>query len=99
MEAFRHNMPTANISLKFHFLEDHVIPQIKCLKAGLGKMNEQGGENVHGKQNKSERASANMSKQPLRHLLHVMTNALTAALPDIQAKMRFPKKRKKKNEE
>ncbi|XP_072047968.1 uncharacterized protein [Amphiura filiformis] len=94
MESYRRILPNCQISLKLHFLEDHAIPQMRRLKAGLGKMNEQGGENVHSKQNKSEQSSANLKKQPLRHLMTVMTNSLTAALPDIQSKMRYRKKRK-----
>ncbi len=54
MGSLRQPLPTGNISLKLHFLEDHVMPQIRRLKAGLGKMNEQGGKNVHSKPNKTK---------------------------------------------
>ncbi len=85
MVSLRQPLPTVNISLKRHFLEDHVMPQIHHLKAGLCKMNEQGGENVHSKPNKAKTTISNMSNQPLIHLMTVMTNTITAALPDVQS--------------
>ena len=99
MECFRRELPDVQISLKLHFLEDHVLPKIRELRAGLGKMNEQGGENTHGKHKKEELISANLMHQPVRHLLTVMMQRLTSCLPEVQDKMLYKKKRAKKGVE
>ncbi len=96
MEAHRRLLPNVQISLKLHFLEEHTIPQMRRYKSGLGKMNEQGGENAHSKQNQLERDCANLKRQPLRLLWTVMVHALTVALPAVQAKMKYRKTRKRK---
>ena len=76
-----------------------MLPKMRELHAGLGKMNEQGGENKHGKHKKEEQISANLMHQPVRHLLTVMTQQLTSSLPDVQDKMLYKKKRTKKSVE
>ena len=93
METFRHELPTVQISLKLHFLEDHVIPQICQLRAGLGKLNEQGGESKHGAVNREEKANANLRRQPLKFLTTVVRNVLVSCLPDVLCKMLQRKRR------
>ncbi|XP_072013609.1 uncharacterized protein [Amphiura filiformis] len=93
MQCFRSSLANVQISLKLHFLEDHVLPQIKSLRAGLGLMNEQGGENQHGHQKREAAACSNLKHQPMQQLLTVMKNSLTQCLPDVQAKMLHRKKR------
>ena len=37
----------ARIPPKLHILEDHVVPQLKAFRRGLGILSEQGGESSH----------------------------------------------------
>lgn len=52
MQAHWQLLAHIKISLKLHFLKVHAIPQMKHFRSGLWKMNEQGGENAHSKQNR-----------------------------------------------
>ncbi|XP_072027206.1 uncharacterized protein [Amphiura filiformis] len=46
MMSYRLLFPNSRISLKLHILEDHAMQQIRRFRAGLGRLNEQGGNEL-----------------------------------------------------
>ena len=52
---YRVTFPNSSIPLKFHLLEDHVVPWFKEFPFGFGLMGEQGSESVHAQVNRIKR--------------------------------------------
>ena len=94
MAEFRGKFPKARISLKLHMLEDHTIGQLESFKAGLGKLNESGGETMHAEQNKDAKRAYPLQHQPLKRLVFLMSNHLVNHHPDVLAKSLKSKKNK-----
>ena len=86
MALYRRHFPEARIALKLHMLEDHVPKQIKQYRAGLGKLNESGGEAAHAEQNKDDRRAYPMKNQPLKRMMFLMKSQHTGHHPAIQEK-------------
>lgn len=67
-------------------LEDHVLGQIEKYRAGLGKLNESGGEAAHAEQNKDDRRAYPMKNQPQKRIMFLMKTHHTRHHPTIQEK-------------
>ncbi|XP_072029157.1 uncharacterized protein [Amphiura filiformis] len=93
MMSYRLLFPNSRISLKLHILEDHAMQQIRRFRAGLGRLNEQGGERAHKEQNREEAIHSNI-QNPLQRLLAMMRAHHTTCCPEVQAKFQRGKKRK-----
>ena len=77
-----------------HLLEDHVVDELTSFKAGLGKLNEEGGEASHHEQNKDARRAHNLKQQPQKRMEFFIKTHLVNHHPDVQAKSLKSRKRK-----
>ena len=78
-------------------LEDHCLGQIKRFHAGLGKLNESGGEANHAEQNRDARRAYPLAHQPVKKMAFLMKTHLVNHHPAILAKSE-KKNRKRKHE-
>ena len=87
MEHFRSRISNANVTLKMHILERHVVEQIEITGCGLGVLSEHGLEGLHQYWNKIEDTYQHMKTQQLRMYRCCMKTHLTAAMPEVVSKM------------
>ncbi|XP_071945125.1 uncharacterized protein [Antedon mediterranea] len=96
MEEYRKT--NKSISPKLHMLEEHVIPQLKAWRFGLGLVSEQGGESIHAALNKRKRTVAGMHDR-LGQLTSMMRSHAITTQPCIIEEIVEPKRRKIEKEE
>ncbi|XP_033104581.1 uncharacterized protein LOC117107132 isoform X1 [Anneissia japonica] len=93
IDEYRNSGNSMTISPKLHMLEEHVIPQLKAWKFGLGLISEQGGESIHASFNQRKRTVAGMHDR-LAQLTSMMRSHTLLTQPNILQKIAKPKRRK-----
>ena len=88
----RTTFPNETTTLKLHYLEDHVLKEIKNTGFGLGLLSEQGLELTHSKWNKIKKTVVNMGNK-VKRLKTVMRKHLLRVMPEVSQKIMQPKKR------
>ena len=80
-----------------HFLEAHVLQEIKFTGFGIGLLSEQGGELIHRKWNIIKTTTASIG-DPVKRLVSTLKKYLTRVMPEVIVKVRHPRKKKTKEE-
>ncbi|XP_066263806.1 uncharacterized protein [Branchiostoma lanceolatum] len=94
MAAYRRNVPNGTIPMKFHMMEDHIVPCIRKWGFGLGFMAEQGIEQVHSLFN-SLATSINSIPDPVARIKSLLKTHLIGVSPDHVGGVPKPVARKK----
>ncbi len=93
---YRTAFPSASIPLKFHLIEDHVVPWLKRYPFGFGLMGEQGAESVHAQVNRIKRRYVAMRSGTKRLQSTIEEQHLKCA-PELKGHIPEKKEYKKKN--
>ena len=91
---YRSEFPNSSIPIKYHLLEDHVIPWMERFPFGLGLLGEQGAESVHAAVNRNKGNFSSMRSDNAR-LQCIMQEHQLKCTPDLKPYMPEPKRYKK----
>jgi hypothetical protein len=91
----RTKFPEESITPKLHYLEDHVLPEIKVTGFGLGLMSEQGLEMSHRQWNNLKKTVVDMGDK-VKRLKTIMRKHLLKVMPEVSQKIMKPAERTKR---